>query len=179
MDIQDLKDLSDTNLLDFSNIVPQKIREIFNEVFKRIALKGELRSVNMLTSEIATYFVTNGATEGLGIAGLDYDGWAIRNGKNGTDNAGGLVDVGYSKLNPKYNQLSNTLGSENAVLIAHTHTVNVKAFNQNFTDNSSTDGQGNKNGLTDSYTTSTAGGTEDGIGKNMQPSRVVLKLQKI
>lgn len=177
MDKLILKNLSATNLADLSNILPSELRDVFSEIFSRVALKGELRQVRMLTSEIPTYFIMTGATEGLGKSGLDYEGWAICNGKNTTEDDGGLTYVGYKKSITKYSQLSGLLGEETHTLTVselppHTHGYdNFPGGSASGNADSHPDGQSGTK-----QTGSTGNGTPFNI---MQPSKVVLKLQRL
>lgn len=167
----DIKLLIDTNLADFSNIIPELHRAVSYLFLKAYPYPGELKSVKMTTDKIPTYFDPSG----LGRINLEYEGWAIRNGNNGTDNAGGLVDIGYDPL--KYNVLGAKGGSKDAVVVEHSHIFSIYAINKNLTDSGPTDGQGNANGATLQTTTNTVG--ESGTNKNMQPYIVVLKLQSV
>lgn len=112
--------------------------------------------------------MTPGATEGLGLVGGLWEGWAICNGNNGTPNLDGQTLIGYGANYPTVGQF---LGSKDAVLVAHSHSVTK----------SSNDVDGNSfspgNGTLGTIQTSTEG--VDGTDKNMQPSMVILMIMKL
>jgi hypothetical protein len=126
----------------------------------------------------STYLNTNFDSTGLGR--LERKGWAIMNGSNGTQNDAGLTVIAYGT---GYTTLEATGGSKNAVLIAHSHAFGIPqntnssgaglfdqaaGGNANFTSNIK--GQ-DENGANST--------TETGVGKNMQPYVVRLRIQKI
>jgi len=131
-------------------------------------LKGDTKEVVC----DSTYMSNNFDSSGLGVK--ERTGWAIMNGNNGTHNDNGLVVVGYGA---SYSTLGATGGSKDAVLIGHNHTI---AIQQN-TNSGGTVGLFDQatGGGDKVYTSSTAGGTETGVGKNMQPYVVRLRIQKI
>lgn len=53
---------------------------------------------------------------GLGRTGTAWQGWAICNGNNGTQEIGGKVAVGWKKDDPKFGQISDTGGLESVQL---------------------------------------------------------------
>lgn len=190
MDLNVLLNNANTNLADFSDITPPEHRAVLYEIFKRIALKGEVRIVTMLTADIPTYFEMTGVNEGLGIVGFDYEGWAIMNGKNGTINAGGRTPVFYDKTD--YPQISGSTSRGGAK--AHTLTEpELPALEGNFETISFVNNGGN--GISVATSGSPAvitGGNSDFLHKNirisfgnnqphnnMQPYQVFLGLQKI
>lgn len=179
MDKLILKNLSATNLADLSNILPSELRDVFTEIFSRVALKGELRQVRMLTSEIPIYFIMTGATEGLGKSGLDYEGWAICNGKNDTEDDGGFTYIGYKKTNTEYSTLNNSLGIKEYGLVKDNLPAispgDVPNLNQDLTNDGPTNGYGSNSQQKIAL-------PNLGIGlpfSLMQPSKVVLKLQRL
>lgn len=118
-----------------------------------------------------TYIEDNLDATGLGINLLT--GFALCNGQNGTPNLDGLVSIGYGT---NYPNIGGFGGSKDAVLVAHTHTVDGTAGNdagagtQRFT----TGTQNESGGV---FGLSTEG--VSGINKNMQPYIVLLKLMKL
>lgn len=114
------------------------------------------------------YIDDNFDGSGLGIALMD--GWAICNGNNGTPNMDGLVSIGYGT---NYNVINAVGGSKNAVVVEHSHSVEVAggASGTGFVTFNDGTGTGRV------YTTSTSG--VSGVNKNMQPYRVLLKIMKL
>ena len=118
--------------------------------------------------------------DSTGLGRLERKGWAIMNGANGTPPDNGKVVIAYGT---DYTTLGATGGSKNAVLIAHSHSFGIPTNtnssgaglfdqaaggNANFT--STVKGQ-NENGASST--------TETGVGKNMQPYIVRLRIMKI
>ena len=128
----------------------------------------------------ATYMSNNFDSTGLGIK--ERTGWAIMNGNNGTHNDSGLVVVAYGA---SYSTLGATGGTPNTVLIGHTHTVSpteAPTYGSNGAVRTTwgpSAGDTGAAGTTTPLVTSTAGGSETGIGKNLQPYVVRLRIQKI
>jgi hypothetical protein len=119
----------------------------------------------------AQYIIDNFDSTGLGKNICV--GWAIMNGQNGTTNIDGLVSIAYGAVN---NVLKQTGGSRDAVVVAHTHTVNqIKSYNNTF----------GLNGFYDRSNTASSAGiaTEStgvsGLNKNMQPYIVELHIIKL
>jgi hypothetical protein len=148
--------------------------------------------VNYLNAETTTYqyeikyirapnlaYITDnfdmsvGSTQGLGNPDGLWPGWAICNGNNGTDNDDGITHIGYG---PTHGTLGAFTGSPDSVVVAHTHSVDSVAAEdsgtglQRFATGTSSEPGGN-------FGISTSG--ISGIGKNMQPSRVVLMIMKL
>jgi hypothetical protein len=126
-------------------------------------LRGDTKEVVCDSTYLSTYF------DGSGLGRLERLGWAIMNGNNGTPNDNGRTVIAYGS---SYSTLEATGGSEDAVLIAHTHTV--------ITASSDVDGSSLSpgSGTLGTHTTSTAG-TSSGVGQNMQPFVVRLRIMKI
>ena len=97
-------------------------------------------------------------------------GYAICNGQNGTPNLDGLVSIGYGN---NYNVIKAIGGSKNAVVVEHTH--NVQILGGGGGDNFPTLNDGTGPGRT--YVTESTG--VSGINKNMQPYMVLLKIMKL
>lgn len=139
------------------------------------AVQYEIKTIRVpnITYIEDNFDMTAGETQGIGKDTGLWNGWAICNGNNGTDNLDGYTFIGYGA---NYPNVGTKLGSENAVVVSHSHS-NSKINNAN---GSGTylnyDSVGDKEhfGLT---ATETAG--ESGIGKNMQPSFVILKIMKL
>jgi hypothetical protein len=172
-----LKTLSNDNIADFSNIVPAKHREVNNEIIKKLPPKKAIFQISILNADISTYFDPSG----LGRINLEYEGWAIANGANGTDNVLGRFLLNYS---PGTYALQATDGSADAVVVSHKHdsvvfSGGVKAVNDTGTGATTTGFElgenSDGNGKVDE--TSTVG--ESGVGKNMPPYYVVLPLQEV
>jgi hypothetical protein len=154
--------LINTNLEDFSNIVPEKHREVAAMFIKAYPYPGEHKNITMLTSNITIYFDTTG----LGRVGKEYEGWAIRNGNNTTDNAGGLVDIGYDPLN--YPVLGAT-GGEKTHTLTHNEIPLWKTLLES--------GAGGSSAA--DYSDDGNGTTTPTAFSIMQPYRVVLKLMSL
>jgi len=115
--------------------------------------------------------LTPGATMGLGVNLCE--GFAIRNGNNGTDNADGRVDIAYGTT---YSAIGAIGGSKDAVVVAHTHTVNqIKGYGPD----QGADGFYDRSLNEAPYGISTDSTGVSGTDKNMQPYRVVLKIMKL
>lgn len=144
-------------------------------------LKYDVKEIDIDMTADPSYLVNNFDITGLGIG--QRTGWAICNGNNGTKNRNGRFPLGYDPVN--YATLGALGGYKNAVLIAHDHTVSPT---QNPTYGAGgavrttwgpSAGDTGAAGDTVPLITSTAGGTEDGVGKNMPPYIVTLYIQKI
>lgn len=119
-----------------------------------------------------------GANQGLGKTDGLWNGWAICNGNNGTDNTDGQTMIGYGA---NYSTIGFSKGEEEHILTisempAHNHTMDsVKQYNNSF----------GTNGFYDrSQGASSAGLSTENRGggqahNNMQPSRVVLMIYKL
>jgi len=116
----------------------------------------------------STYIDDNFDGTGLGI--LLMDGYAICNGNNGTINKDGRVGIAYGDI---YNAIGAIGGSKDAVLVEHSHDVQILGGGGGETFASFNDGTGP--GRT--YTTGTAG--VSGTNKNMQPYLVELQVMKL
>jgi hypothetical protein len=133
-----------------------------------------LNQVIML--QVATSFISsNFDLSGLGVGA--FTKYAICNGNNGTEDFGGRTPIGFDTV--KYPTLGAKLGSENAVLVQHSHVVKLQPLNSNNDFGSGKLSTGNQptEGIIPDINTELAG--ESGIGKNMQPSIVVLYIKKI
>lgn len=125
--------------------------------------------------QVATAFISsNFDLTGLGLGA--FAKYAICNGNNGTEDFGGRTPIGFDPLS--YPTLGAKLGSKDAILVEHSHAYTQYALDQEV----STSGDGvralNKNNTqSGSFATSTEG--VSGIGKNIQPSIVVLYIKKI
>jgi len=119
--------------------------------------------------------MTPGATQGLGIIGGLWEGWAIFNGNNGTDNLDGQTLIGFGA---NYATVGQFVGSADAVVVEHSHKIG---------DQSGSSGSGTtnvryigkeieSNSLGIPYTDTTG---VSGVGKNIQPSMVILMIMKL
>jgi len=68
---------------------PLEVRLFYNGSWRRF-YTGKTGQVEMFSGNLTTYFDGTG----LGLTGLDWDGWAICNGNNGTTNLSNLFIVG-------------------------------------------------------------------------------------
>jgi hypothetical protein len=111
--------------------------------------------------------------DGTGLGINEEDGYAICNGNNGTRNWAGRTFIAYGGT---YLTMGEQLGSKDAVVVAHTHTVNgIRSYNDTFGVNGFYD-RSNTAGSAGISTESTG---VDGTGKNIQPSIVTLVTVKI
>jgi hypothetical protein len=146
------------------------VRNALNAIRESTCYIGEVKIMKVDSSFISTYFDVTG----LGLTSTQYEGWAICNGNNGTTDDGGLTYIGYDAVD--YPTLGATGGSKDAVIVDHTHNVSglasVVALNTDA-------GSGRPNTQTFVGTTGQANGGQSGINKNMQPYRVMLKIQRV
>jgi len=149
----DLEQITGQELVDFVNTNANAFQFEFRDLY-----------VNQ------TYIDTNFDGTGLGI--LIMDGWAICNGNNGTPPMDGLVNVAYGA---NYNVIGAFGGSKNAVVVSHTHTFTGSE------DDTANDGSFILVSPTNSIGTKSTLSTEgvSGVGKNMQPYMVVLRIMKL
>lgn len=128
--------------------------------------------------------MTPSDVQGIGKAGGLWDGWAICNGNNGTDNLDGQVLIGYGA---NFNTVGQFIGSPDSVIVAHTHSLASKAWATNNTDGLTTSDviAGRNQGRTGYTLNGTSGDPfvqpagEDGTDKNYQPSMVILMIMKL
>lgn len=116
----------------------------------------------------STYLTAN--FDGTGLGKNERTGWAIMNGNNGTQDDSGLVVVAYGT---GYTTLEATGGSADAVVVEHTHRI---ARN---TGNFSSTGGAAPVSFGSPYTNDSEPAGVSGVGKNMQPYVVRLRIQKI
>ena len=147
-----------------------EVRTVLTAIKNACVLPNEVKWIKLQNSDLATYFVATGATAGLGIAGQLYEGWAICNVNNTTTNDNGRVSIAYGT---NYTTLGAIDGSKDAVVVAHTHNVQILGGGSGGGFASLNDGTGT--GRT--YVTETTG--VSGTNKNMQPYVVELKIQRI
>lgn len=135
---------------------------------------GDTKEIVCNSSYVATHF------DSTGLGRKERKGWAIMNGNNGTQNDNGRVVIAYGT---GYTTLEATGGSKNTVLIAHSHAFGIPqntnssgaglfdqaaGGNANFTSNIKGQDENGSNST-----------TETGVGKNMQPYVVRLRIMKI
>lgn len=142
-----------------------KVRTALNAVANGTAQTGDVKEIDVNTSYIAANF------DVTGLGTNERLGWAICNGNNGTRNRSGRVAIQYNSST--YPTLGATGGSENAVLVSHSHTIGTSP---NDTLGYVTAKASSSTGGTP-ISTSTVG--ESGTGKNMQPYIVTLFIMKL
>jgi len=147
----DLEQIDGQDLVDFININANAFQFEINDLWVSQA-----------------YIDDNFDDTGLGIELCE--GYAICNGQNGTPNLDGLVSIGYGN---NYNVIKAIGGSKNAVVVEHTH--NVQVLGGVAGDNFATFNDGTGTGRT--YVTESTG--VSGVNKNMQPYMVLLKIMKL
>jgi len=116
------------------------------------------------------YIDTNFDGTGLGI--LLMDGWAICNGQNGTPPMDGLVSIGYGN---NYGVIGAFGGSKDAVVVEHTHTFIGSEDNTPEPGSYICTNDDGSTGVQSSLSTTGV----SGIGKNLQPYIVLLKIMKL
>lgn len=117
-----------------------------------------------------TYISNNFDSTGLGINLMA--GMAICNGNNGTKNRDGRTSIGYGT---GYSTIGATGGSPDAVVVAHTHTMNVSLGGFN----AGVDVNGTNAPTPSNAAFSTDSTGVSGNGKNMQPYLVTLMVMKL
>lgn len=170
----ELNTLSNDNLVDFSNILPEKHREINEEIIKKLPPKKAIFQISILNTEIATYFDPSG----LGRINLEYEGYAICNGNNNTDDVLGMFLLNYKPGVGGY-ALKAVGGEKEHILTipeipSHTHGVMPTAGlgNPVLQTSEPLEGTGGANNIT--------GATGGGLAhNNMPPYFVVLPIMEV
>ena len=112
-------------------------------------------------------------------------GWAIMNGNNGTPNDAETANVSWDSLTQPFSAVETHIGSANSVLLGHSHTVTPTqdptfgAGGAVRTTWGASAGDTSAGGDTVPLVTSTAGGSETGVGKNIPPSVIRARIMKI
>lgn len=115
---------------------PEKDREVAQIIVDSLFFIGEEKFIKMETTDIPTYFETNG----LGKTNTPYQGWAICNGNNGTTNDDGSVTIAYGST---YNTMGALSGSANtATLIQDNLPENTKQTHRYLTGSTAGGGSG-------------------------------------
>lgn len=140
-----------------------KIRTVLAVLADGTAQTGDIKEIDVSNA----YLASNFDPTGLGIN--ERLGWAICNGNNGTRDRSGRVPMQYSTTYPT---LGATGGSADAVVVAHSHEIDL--YGVDTTGTKVADASGSKTGT---GTTSATG--VDGAGKNMQPYIVTLFIMKL
>ena len=148
----------------------------------RTALEAILLNCNAIPFEVKeldcpiSFLNNNFDTTGLGIN--DMVGWAICNGNNNTQQRGGLVSIGYDKIN---HALGTTGGNRDTVVVGHTHGITLGQLNgENAQSISEARFSNSGNGsLSQNVTATTTSTGVSGAGMNMQPFMVTLMVQNI
>lgn len=119
-----------------------------------------------------------GENQGLGKAGGLWEGWAICNGNNGTDNLNGRTLIGYGA---SYNTIGQMGGSPNAQVIEHFHGITLRQRNGENSDSTATAFFCNSgsSGKSQEVFAQTSTSGYNGTGLNMQPFMVTLIIQKL
>lgn len=172
--IIELQELIALKLADFSNIIPEEHREVANSLVNEFAIIGEIKMLNVTQEFIDANFDATG----LGV--LNYTGWAVCNGNNGTKDFSGRVAIG----NSEYYPIGTTGGNKDAVLVSHKHESIVFSDGKKAVNDVGTGAL-----LNSQYEISEAGGNGyidetstvgvDGIDKNMQPYISIFFIQRI
>lgn len=153
------------------------LKELVNFVRSQsVSQPYEIKYIRVPNSQ---YIVDNfemavGGTQGLGKSGGIWEGWAICNGNNGTDNLDGQTLIGYGA---NYNTVGSFVGSADAVVVKHSHTLFFSEYATGLSANPGYDGGNNNYTVNQEKTTSIVG--ESGVGKNIQPSMTILMIMKL
>lgn len=92
-----------------------KVLKAFNQSNTIMGLPGELKFINCTNDELPNFFDAGG----LGVN--EWEGWAIADGRNGTDDlrTRGLAQYDYSNsMGPEYNVLKSTIGTKEVTLLS-------------------------------------------------------------
>jgi len=144
-----------------------EMRNVLNAFKDGIALTGDIKAIHC----DAAYIALNFTNTGLGQA--EREGWAMCNGLNGTMPIQERTLVGYGGA---YTTPGYQFGSPDAILPAHTHTVNgIKSYNAQF----GTNGFYDRSQGAGSAGISTESAGVSATGKNYQPSTIVVYIQKL
>jgi hypothetical protein len=181
MTLTEFTTLVETNLEDFSNIVPEKLREVLYALFQGTSKTGDLRQIRILETEIPVQFDTTG----LGRINKDYYGWAICNGANGTVDDRGRTYIGWKQsiypMNSQGGSKDHTLTIDEVP--SHDHESVLYNDNTNSVNDAGSGPVGagvepnDSNGSGNINKTGLRGGGQP--HNNMQPYTVVLFIQKI
>lgn len=143
----------------------ERVRNAYNAILSQFFI-GEVKWLKFTSEEV----IANFDSTGLGTSDA-FLGWAVCNSENGTTNDDGKVSIAFGSV---YSTLGAIGGSENSVLIGHNHTYVI-----NQAGGGAGSGYQGDNSAGTTQTTSNAGGSETGEGKNMQPYVVELKIMRI
>lgn len=144
------------------------------------ASKYEIKYIRAPNNAYITdnFDMTIGENQGLGKVGGLWEGWAICNGNNGTDNLDGRTLIGYGA---SYNAIGHMAGSPNAQVIEHSHGLSMQQRNGENSYKTSLayfcNSESDSNSQLIYAQTSTVG--YNGTGLNMQPFMVTLMIQKL
>lgn len=169
MRINDISNLI-SSIADNSQNTASKVRNVLTAIQNEVWVLNEVKDIALSTSAISSYFDSTG----LGKPNTLYDGFAICNGQNSTWNLQGRVSIGYDNSN--YPTVGASGGSADAVLVSHSHTYDTgqESFQAGTNHNAASN-----SGSLPSHIKSTSVEGESGIGKNMPPYIVMLKIQRI
>lgn len=167
---QTILDLINNNIRNkFPKVIKSEHAQIEEALLDSIFLPYEVKQLDCPQEFLENNFdLTPGPTMGLG-KNLAL-GYAICNGNNGTQNRNGRVGLQYDP--EQYPNLGDTGGSNDAVVVAHSHT-----YGQYVQSGSNSGSGGEAAGYFATSNTSIVG--ESGIGKNRQPFIVSLFIQRV
>lgn len=158
------------------------IEELVNFVRSQsVSYPYEIKFIRAPNSGYITdnFDMTIGATQGIGKIGGQWEGWAICNGNNGTDNLDGQVLIGWGA---NYATVGQFLGEEEHTLTIpempnHGHTVDIAYDGGGAIDMQSyVNSSGSDEKFLPNATSLTGGGQAH---NNMQPSMVILIIMKL
>jgi hypothetical protein len=144
------------------------------------AIQHEIKYIRAPNNAYITdnFDMTIGENQGLGKVGGLWEGWAICNGNNGTDNLDGRTLIGYGA---NYGAVGHMAGNANAIVVSHNHSLilgqrsGAGGLVTGLPKFSNADSDVNSQEV-GSYTTTNG---ESGINKNYPPFMVILMIQKL
>jgi len=145
-----------------------KVRDVLNAIADGTAQTGDVKEIDVSNA----YLNANFDITGLGIN--ERLGWAICNGQNGTRNRSGRVAMAYDATN--YPTLGAIGGSKDAVVVAHSHTVNQIL---GYGPTQGQDGFYDRSAGEAPYGVVTESAGVSGTDKNLQPYMVTLMIMKL
>jgi hypothetical protein len=173
---QTILDLINTNIRNkLPKVIKSEHANVEEALLDAIFIPFEVKELDCPQQFIDDNFdLTPGSTMGLGKNIML--GFAMCNGNNGTQDRRKRTSVGYDPTayvsGHDYSIIGNFGGSEDAVLVEHSHDIDI--YNSDITGTKVADASGAKSG-----TVATSNEGESGVGKNMQPFIVTLFIQRV
>lgn len=187
-----VKDLP-PNALSLTDLIPHEVGDVLSKCtlqelvdFIQVRVTARQYEVKFIRAPNPAYITDNfnmaiGSTQGIGKVGGLWEGWAICNGNNGTDNDDGHTYIGYGV---NYPTVGNFLGVENVTLSRD----NIPVFDLKLpiSDYDNAGGSADYVMATDrdpkgthTYAGAVNFGSTNAPIKIIQPSKVMLKIMKL